>query len=148
MKLAKAKELAMQLLRIGKSKIWLNPSADAEINEAMTKEDVRGLITKGAIKKKQDAHQSRGRARILHEKKKKGRKRGQGKRTGTKKARVDEKRTWINKVRAQRKTLKRLRTESPEVFKEMSYRKVYKRVKGNYFRGKKHLEQSLVTEKK
>ena len=75
----------------------------------MTKEDVRALVKEGAIKKKQVNSQSKGRARILKLKKKKGRKSGRGKKKGTKKARSEKKPTWMKNVRAQRKKLKELR---------------------------------------
>ena len=108
----KVKELAAELMGVGTTRVWMNPDALSELGEAMTKDDIRQLIVQRAIKKRADAFQSRGRARLLHAKKKKGRKTGQGKRTGTKKARVNEKKRWMMNVRAQRKYLKSVRAAS------------------------------------
>ncbi|MBU0662123.1 MAG: 50S ribosomal protein L19e [Candidatus Diapherotrites archaeon] len=142
----KLKRMAAQILKVGKSKVWMNPEEREKISESMTKEDVRGLIAEGLVKKSRANEHSRGMARKLHEKKKKGRKRGSGKRTGTKKARVKKKASWIKNVRAQRKKLAELKKSGVKGPK--AYSKMYKMIKGNYFRGKKYLEIYVKGEKK
>ncbi len=145
MELGKIKRLSARLLKVGETRIWINPSETEKIGEALTKEDVRGLIADGLIKARKQAGTSRARAKKLQEKKKKGLKRGQGKRTGTKNARANKKRTWIKNVRAQRKTLKKMKKD--EVKLKKSYSKIYKMIKGGYFKGKKYLETMTETKK-
>jgi large subunit ribosomal protein L19e len=145
MNLNQIKKMAARILKTGESKIWINPEKTKEAKEAMTKEDVRGLIKEKIVLKRKDNAQSRGRARILKEKKKKGRKKGKGKKTGTKKARTEKKKTWMKNVRAQRKTLKKMKEEGTET--EISHRQIYKRIKGGYFKGKKYI-QALAKKKK
>jgi len=109
MKAEKAKKMAAELLKVGVHKIWINPESEERLKEAMTKEDVRALIKDRIIKKRKEQEQSRARARILHAKKKKRRKSGYGKRTGSRKARSKEKKSWMHDVRAQRKKLRELK---------------------------------------
>ncbi|MDO8627327.1 MAG: 50S ribosomal protein L19e [Candidatus Diapherotrites archaeon] len=71
MELNKIKRLSSQVLGVGEGKVWFNPEQLEEIAQAMTKEDIRGLISSGAIKKKRTKYHSRGGARILHAKKEK-----------------------------------------------------------------------------
>ena len=143
MELHKAKELAADLMKVGVGKIYIDPTNTTKVGEAMTKDDIRGLIADRIIKKRQDNSQSRGRSRDLAESKRKGRKRGKGKRKGTKNNRVGKKSTWINKVRAQRRTLKEIKAENPEAVKEKGYGDIYKKIKGNYFKGKKYLREYI-----
>ncbi len=145
MKLDRVKRLAAHVLRIGQTKVWFDPNTDNQqkIKEAISKEDVKLLIQEGVIVKRKDNFHSRGAARILKEKKKKGRKRGKGKRTGTKKARIGKKTTWIKNVRAQRKMLKTLKEENPDLFKKVSYSSIYKRIQGGYYKGKKYVEAAV-----
>ncbi|MFH1586929.1 MAG: 50S ribosomal protein L19e [Candidatus Diapherotrites archaeon] len=145
MDLGKIRRLSARLLKVGENKIWLNPAESEKIKEALTKEDVRGLIADKLIKARKVAGTSRSRAKKLQEKKKKGLKKGQGKRTGTKKARVNKKKAWIRNVRAQRATLKNMKKK--EVNLKKSYSKIYKMIKGGYFKGKKYLE-TMAEEKK
>lgn len=143
MELNKVKKLAAQILKVGLGRVYLDPAHNAKISEAMTKDDIRGLIAERIIKKRPLVNQSRGRARVLAAKKKKGRKGGHGKRKGTKKTRVEKKSTWINKVRAQRRTLKEMKVENPEAVKELGYGNIYKKIKGNYFKGKNYVKEYI-----
>jgi large subunit ribosomal protein L19e len=144
----KAKELAAEIMKVGVGRICLDPQNLAKIAEAMTKDDIRGLIAERVIRKRAADEQSKGRARELKAKKQKGRRRGKGKRAGTKKIRAEQRKSWINKVRAQRKTLKELRAKNPEAVKELGYGNLYKLIKGNYFKGKKYLVDYVEGAKK
>lgn len=137
MNLKLQKKLASKIAKVGKNKIRLDQKAGEELKEAITKEDIRSLINEGVIQIKDSKGISRGRARKSHLQKKKGRQRGHGKRKGSKNARTDLKRTWINHVRSQRKLLKELKDQSK--LKEGTYGEIYKKIKGNYFRSKRHL---------
>jgi large subunit ribosomal protein L19e len=144
----KARELASRILKVGEGRIYIDPANASKISEAMTKDDIRSLIAERIIKKRPSAEQSRGRARELAEMKHKGRRRGKGKRSGTKKVRTEQKTTWINRVRSQRRTLRELREKNPEAVKEKGYSEAYKRIKGNYFKGKKYLVEYIEGAKK
>jgi len=81
----------------------------------------------------------------LLEKKKLKRKRGQGKRKGTPQAR-QKRNTYNERVRGLRKRLRELRKE--DKLNDKVYSKLYLMIKGNYFRGKKHLEEYISGENK
>jgi len=101
----------------------------------VTKDDVRALIDQGLIWAEPERGVSRGRWRVRHIKKKKGRRRGHGSRKGP---RTDEEEAWKEKVRAMRRflnTLKRKGKLEPRV-----WRQLYRMVKGNYFRDLDHLK--------
>ena len=141
----KLKRMAADILGVGESKIWVDPTQMPKALEAMTRDDVRNLVSQRIIRKRRDAHHSRGSARILHAQKRLGRKSGMGKRTGTKKARSDPKKQWRLRVRALRATLSAKKKEGTL---KGNYAMYYKQIKGNLFRGKKHLLQILEGESK
>lgn len=145
MKLKKLKELAAQIMKAGQSRIWIDSSQMEKTKEALTKDDVRRLIVEGIVKKKAFIGVSRGRARVLLKKRRAGRKKGFGKRTGTKRARSKSKSAWPSKIRAQRRVLKELKKNKK--IKYLGYATLYRMAKGGYFRGKKHLEKTATGEK-
>jgi len=132
------KRIASEVLKCGKSRVRFDPEHLSEVSGAITREDIRHLIKKGFIKKKQIKGVSRVRARKIEAQKKKGRRKGPGKRKGTRNARVSDKEKWIKKIRAQRKFLKGLR-DNNEIEKSL-YRKLYRRAKGGIFRSKAHIK--------
>jgi large subunit ribosomal protein L19e len=142
----KLKRLASQILGQGIKKMVITEGSEERIKEAITKDDVRQLIKDGIIRKRKVNQHSRGRARISHAKRKKGRKRGKGRRYGTKKARVQTKKKWQLTVRAQRKKLREMRDKKMKM--KISYRQAYNRVKGGFFKEKKQLDTLLVGDKK
>jgi len=147
MKAEKAREIAAKLLKVGKNKIWIDPEESESIKEAITKDDIRELIKNGVIKKKKESEQSRGRARKVEKQKKKGRRKGHGSRKGTAKVRMDRKKNWINRVRAQRALLKELKEKNPEQVKKLGYSKLYRMIKGGFFRSKAQLERFVMEAK-
>jgi large subunit ribosomal protein L19e len=144
----KAKELAARILKVGEGRIFIQPDAVSKVAEAMTKDDIRTLIAERVIKKRASASQSTGRARALKAQRDKGRRRGKGKRTGRKRVRMEQRDSWIGRVRSQRSTLRELKEKNPEAVKAVGYSKTYKRIKGNYFRGKRHLVEYIEGAKK
>lgn len=137
--------MAAEIMGVGESKIWVDPTQMTKALEAMTRDDIRNLVAQRIVRKRKDQGHSRGAARILQAKKRVGRKQGQGKRTGTKKARSQPKKMWRNRVRALRTTLRTLKTDGKL---KGNYSALYRQVKGNYFRGKKHLLQAVEGESK
>ncbi len=139
----KAKELAARILKVGEGRIFIQPDQVSKVAEAMTKDDIRTLIAERVIKKRASASQSMGRARALKAQRAKGRRRGKGKRTARKRVRMEQRDSWIGRVRSQRSTLRELKEKNPEAVKAAGYSKTYKRIKGNYFRGKRHLVEYI-----
>ena len=127
------KRLAASIKKVGLSRVKIKEPEQCK--EALTREDVKNLIKKGAIEIKKKRGVSRGRARKLHEQKKKGRRRGKGSRKGHK---SDSKRRWIIKVRAQRKFIKYLK-EKQKITQEV-YKELYRKVKGGFFRSVSHIK--------
>lgn len=141
MNLKKKKRIASQILKCGISKVWIDPERQEEVDEAITKNDIRSLIKKGVIAGKKKKHQSRGKAREKEIKKKEGRRSGIGSRKGSKKSRRGDKEIWIKKVRGLREEIKELRDK--EMINSSNYRNLYKMIKGNFFRRKSHLYSYL-----
>ena len=132
MNLSTQKRIAAEIMKCGVSRIRIKEDKDVE--EALTREDIRNLIKKGLIKRIQKKGTSRVHARAILRQKKRGRRRGAGSKKG--KAHVG-KTGWMSIVRAQRAMLKEMR-ESGSI-KSREYRILYGRVKGGMFRNKKHL---------
>ena len=122
------KRLAADLLGVGESRVRIKEGELGRAEEALTREDVRGLIADGAVY----ALPKKG-----PRKKPEGRKRSRGSRKGTKHSRKPKKEAWMEKVRAQRKYLEEL-AKKGEIGPE-DRRFIYLKVKGGSFRGKKAL---------
>ncbi len=126
--------LAASILGVGENRIWLDPSGAERVRDALTRDDVRGLIKDGLVKAKRAYGVSRARARKKQEGKRKGRRRGMGSRRGTRNAREGAKKKWMAHVRLQRRTLSELSKGGKIV--PADYRRVYNMIKGGAFRGK------------
>lgn len=140
------KNLAARLFGVGKKRIYFNPLRLDEIKKAITREDIRKLVDKKAIKIKQKKGVSRARVRHRDIQRAKGRQRGHGRRKGTAKARTNPKRAWITKIRALRRVLAEMRNKKEIDTSE--YRMLYLRAKGNFFRNKRHLLEYISEMKK
>ncbi|WNY26401.1 50S ribosomal protein L19e [Methanolapillus ohkumae] len=144
--LTNQKRMASQILGCGLNRVWLNPEEAEKIGEAITREDVRGLISEGHIKAKRIQGVSRGRARLVAEKRKYGHRKGPGSRKGKKGARTNSKELWIKKIRALRKKLKEMRAN--ETLDKKTYCRYYRKAKGGEFRNVSHLEAHIQAELK
>lgn len=138
MNLKNQKELAADILKVGVSRVWIDPARLEEVSMAIRREDITRLIHDGFIKKKPEKGISHGRAKKLHKKRKLGRRRGYGRRAGRKTARLPKKRRWIQKIRPLRKHLKKLRAR--RMITPATYRMLYRKAKGNSFRSVAHLD--------
>ncbi len=123
------KRLAAEVLKVGISKVWLDPTKKKEIEGAITKADIRKLIKKGYIKVLKE--------KVKKPREKKKKRRGPGSKKGAKHSIVPKKRKWISTIRPLRRMLKELR-EKGEIDKQ-TYRKLYLLVKGGMFRSRAHL---------
>ncbi|MHA1350456.1 MAG: 50S ribosomal protein L19e, partial [Promethearchaeota archaeon] len=113
------------------NRVYFDPYLIDEIKMAITREDIRNLVKEGIIIKKYKKGNSKYRKNLLHERKKKGRARGIGKRKGKKGARTPKKKKWMNRIRPQRRELKKLRDR--KLITTATYRKLYKNAKGGMF---------------
>ena len=129
------KIVAAKVLKCGVSRVRILD--EKAVGEALTREDIRSLIKRGAIIKLPKQGNSRAHANKIMGQKKKGRRIGRGSRKGTKKTTAPKKRTWIRTVRPLRKLLKELR-DTNRINRD-EYRELYLKIKGGYFRNKKHL---------
>ena len=130
------KRLAARVTGVGVHRIRFDTDHLDDIADAITRENIRSLITANTIKIKSFTGTSKGRA---HEKKAQKNKRGttQGSKQGRKGARVGKKEVYVAKVRALRRLLKiakdRKDLTNPEFWA------LYKKVGGNTVRNKAHL---------
>lgn len=131
MSLKAQKRMAAEILKCGENRVYFDPYLIDEIKMAITREDIRNLVKEGIIIKKYKKGNSKYRKNLLHERKKKGRARGIGKRKGKKGARSPKKKKWMNRIRPQRRELKKLRDR--KLITTATYRTLYKNAKGGMF---------------
>lgn len=131
MNLKPQRRMAAEILKCGENRVYFDPYLIEDISLAITREDIRNLIKQGVIQKKYKKGISKYRKNFRHERKKKGRARGLGKRKGTKHARTPKKKAWIKRIRPIRRELKRLRDR--RLITTANYRILYKNAKGGMF---------------
>ncbi len=130
------KRLASRVIGVGIHRIKFDTDHLDDIADAITRENIRSLVTANTIRVKSFTGTSRGRA---HAKKAQRNKRGttQGSKQGRKGARVGKKTVYVAKVRSLRRLLKiakdRKDLTNPEFWA------LYKKVGGNTVRNKAHL---------
>lgn len=139
------KRLAAQILKTSPKKIKFKADALEDIKKAITRSDIRGLIATKQIIQSKKPQQSRVRARKTTAQKRKGRRKGHGSRKGKKHARISKKQKWMLKVRTQRNFLKQL--QEKKLITPKNYRLVYAKIKGGFFRNKRHLKLYLEENK-
>lgn len=139
--IANQRRLAASLLGCGINRVWFDAERIGDIQNAISREDIRGLIGEGVIRARQVQGNSRGRARVLMAKRSYGHCKGPGRRKGAAGARNPSKREWIQKIRAIRKTLAELR-ESGEIEPHL-YRTLYRKAAGGQFRNVAHLKAQI-----
>ncbi len=130
------KRLASRVTGVGVHRIKFDPDHLDDVADAITRENIRSLITANTITIKSFTGTSRGRSQT---KKAQKNKRGttQGSKHGRKGARVGKKEVYVAKVRSLRRLLKiakdRKDLTNPEFWT------LYKKVGGNTVRNKAHL---------
>ncbi|MEM3085859.1 MAG: 50S ribosomal protein L19e [Halobacteria archaeon] len=135
------RRMAASLLGVGAHKVWMDPEKGEDIAKAITREDVRGLIADGSIRRIFNRGPSRGRWRAFKALRDYGHRKGPGSRKGARGARMGHKGPWIKRIRLQRARLQSLRDAG--ALKRRAYRDLYRRAGGAQFRNLAHLDQTL-----
>ncbi|MEM0476716.1 MAG: 50S ribosomal protein L19e [Candidatus Aenigmatarchaeota archaeon] len=133
MALETVKRLAARILKVGKSKIWIDPSQIKETEKAITAADVKKLIFRGIVKVKKDFLERKDKKEKKHVRK------------GSKYSIISRKRQWINRIRPIRRFLKKLKEEGK--IDNQTYKKLRSLAKGGFFRNVSHLKLYIETHK-
>jgi len=142
MDLRNQRRMAAEVLKCGENRVWMDPDKLEDIEECITRSDIRMAAESGLIKAKPKQGSSKGRIRHAANQKASGKRKGPGSRKGTANARVPDKRRWIATIRPIRDELKTLRAEgkiTPSV-----YRFYYRRAKGGVYKSRRNLKQHMV----
>lgn len=145
MSLNPKKIIAARILKVGVGRVWMDPERTDDIALAIRRADIKRLIHEGIIKAKPGVGVSRGRARALHEKRKRGQRKGPGSREGKMTSRISKKEIWMQRIRPIRRHLRRLRARraiTPQV-----YRDLYLKAKGGLFNSVRQLEAYIKSKK-
>jgi len=138
MKLKVQKRLAAQLFKSSPKRVWFDEDRLDDIKEAITKQDIKGLIVDGGIRLKPVKSISRGRIRHTIHQKSRGMRKGVGSRKGGFRSRTPKKLAWMNKIRVQREFLALLRDK--KLIPTNIYQDLYLKSKGGFFRSKRHIK--------
>jgi large subunit ribosomal protein L19e len=142
MSVVSQKRLAADLLKVGITRVWVDPEDTDRVSSAITRGEIRKLIHEGSIRKVPKLGISRGRKRVRHQELLAGRHKGPGSTKGSVK---QSKRRWVVRIRSIRLRLRSLRDKrfiTPEV-----YRKLSLMAKGGTFRSASHLDEYVDTHK-
>jgi len=135
MSLTGQKRVAASLLKVGQSRIWIDPEQVEKVESAITKAEIRRLIHEGVVAARPKGGVSRGRHRLKIAKK-------TGRGPGSKKgSRHIGKIPWVGKIRILRSRLKELRNK--RIITKQVYRKLVQMAKGGAFRNTAHLNEYL-----
>jgi large subunit ribosomal protein L19e len=121
--LTNQRRLASQILKCGRNRVWINPERIDDVESAITREEVKKLVHEKIIAPLPVKGVSRGRAKIIQAKKRKGRRKGPGSRSGTPHAVISKKEAWMTRIRSLRRKLRELKTA--RIITEANYRQLY-----------------------
>ncbi len=138
------KRLAADVMKVGQSRVRIDPDRVDEVATAVTRSDIRKLVNGKVITSVQKQGVSRGRGRKIAAQKAKGRRVGPGSRKGAKFARLPRKQRWMALIRALRAQLREMRTSG--AIDRHTYREYYMRAKGGQFRSRAHMLAHMRTE--
>jgi large subunit ribosomal protein L19e len=136
------RELAARTLGVGVNRIKFEPEFMEDVLDAITRDDIRSLLTARTIYVAGKKGTSRGRARARHLKTKKHGK-GPGSKKGRKKARQGKKQIWVKKVRSMRRHIKIMKSRGD--INNKVFWSLYKKINGGHVRSLSHLRE-LVKE--
>lgn len=136
------RRLVSRILGVGANRVRFDSDHLDDVADAITRDNIRSLVTANIISIKPIKGTSRGRA---HFKKSQRHRRGtkQGSKKGRKGARVGKKEVYVKKMRSMRHQLKVSKSRKDITNKD--YWNLYKQVGGNQVRNLAHL-RSLIQE--
>jgi large subunit ribosomal protein L19e len=121
--LTSQRRLASRILKVGKNRVWINPDKIEDVESAITREEVRKLVHEKTIAASPIKGVSRGRAKVIQAKKRRGRRKGPGSKSGTPRAVISKKEAWMTKIRSLRRKLRELKAN--RTITEGTYRELY-----------------------
>jgi large subunit ribosomal protein L19e len=121
--LTSQRRLASRILKVGKNRVWINTERISDVESAITREEVRKLVHEKIISSLPIQGVSRGRAKVIQAKKRKGRRKGPGSKSGTPHATISKKEAWMTKIRSLRKKLREMKAS--RIITETNYRQLY-----------------------
>lgn len=142
MSLVSQKRLAAELLKVGTTRIWVDPDDTDRVSSAITRNEIRKLIHEGSIRRLPETGISRGRKRIRKQELQAGRHKGPGSIKGSV---GNSKRRWVIRIRSIRRRLRALRDR--RFVTTQVYRKLTLMAKGGTFRSAAHLDEYIDTHK-
>ncbi len=143
MSLKSQRRLAAEILKIGESRVWIDPDRIDYVEAAITREEIRKLIHEKVVKPLPEKGVSRARARVFAQKRKKGLRRGPGGKSGPATSKISKKQAWMNRIRPIRKRLTELK--ETRAINESAYRKLYDMSESGIFESKADLERYIRT---
>lgn len=135
------RRLAAQILKVGQNRVWVNPERMSDVEGAITREEVRKLIHEKIITTLPEKGVSRSRAKVVQEKKRRGRRKGQARGGGSGYATISKKEAWMTKIRSLRRKLRELK--SSRVITETTYTQTYRMAGSGRFESVADLERYL-----
>jgi large subunit ribosomal protein L19e len=121
--LTNQRRLASRIMKVGKNRVWINPQRIDDVESAITREEVRKLVHEKTIAATPIQGVSRGRAKVIQAKKRRGRRKGPGSKSGTPRAVITKKEAWMTKIRSLRRKLRELKAN--RTITESTYRELY-----------------------
>ncbi|XES77300.1 MAG: 50S ribosomal protein L19e [Candidatus Bathyarchaeia archaeon] len=121
--LTNQRRLASSILKVGENRVKINPQRIDDVESAITREEIRKLVHDKAISAAPIKGVSRGRAKVIQSKKRRGRRNGPGSKTGSPGATITKKEAWMTKIRSLRRKLRELKAN--RTITESHYRELY-----------------------
>jgi large subunit ribosomal protein L19e len=137
------RRLAAAILKVGETRVWIDPERIDYVETAITREEIRKLIHEKVVKSLPEKGVSRARARILAAKRKKGLRRGPGGKSGPARSKISKKQAWINRIRPLRRRMTELKVS--RAITVSTYRKLYDMSESGVFESKADLERYIRT---
>jgi large subunit ribosomal protein L19e len=121
--LTNQRRLASRIMKVGKNRVWINPQKIEDVESAITRAEVRKLVHEKVIAASPIQGVSRGRAKVIQAKKRRGRRKGPGSKSGTPRAVITKKEAWMTKIRSLRRKLREWKAN--RTVTEGNYRDLY-----------------------